>query len=302
MPGCAPTPRTTTRRPRPHVNPRRPRRPGPAEVRGAVGNASRAAAVDTVAGRRVRTHRTAGVVVDELLVDQAEAEAAAGSSPLQRPDGSAIPVDVSSYDIAWPPSSEEMRCECNIFGLSGVDGDVRGDAVVLQEPEGADQSSLAEVLVAERDRLMAMAYLLVGDRAAAEDLVQGVISKLWASGKEIEHPKAYARKALLHDFLNQRRRMQRAQRAMLLEQHSSPSSSTFEHDLIEREMVRRAVSRLAPRYRAVIVLRYFDDLGDDAIAALLGCEVGTVRSLLSRARRRLHRDLSIELAKERTDG
>ena len=132
--------------------------------------------------------------------------------------------------------------------------------------------------------LTRFAYMLCGDRFLAEDLTQIALercSRRWRLVGMAASPEAYAKKAIANEFLSTRRR--RASRDVLAERPPDlpvPDHAGAVHD---RDELWRALTALAPAHRAVLVLRYYEDLDDAAIAEILGCARGTVRSHASRA-------------------
>ncbi len=132
--------------------------------------------------------------------------------------------------------------------------------------------------------LLRSALLLTGDAGAAEDLVQDTFLRLfprWSRVTGADVPLAYVRRSMTNTFLNGRRRA----RPEVL--YADPPDRSYDHDLAgplsDRELVRGLLADLNPRQRAVLVLRFFDDLSDAQIAADLGCRRGTVRSIISRS-------------------
>jgi RNA polymerase sigma-70 factor (sigma-E family) len=133
--------------------------------------------------------------------------------------------------------------------------------------------------------LLRSAFLLTGERAAAEDLVQDTFLRLlprWSKVMAADVPLAYVRRSLTNNFLNGRRR--RAGHELLF---ADPPERGYDSDpsgpLSDRELVRGLLADLPPKQRAVLVLRFYEDLSDAQIAADLGCRQGTVRSIVSRA-------------------
>ncbi len=125
-----------------------------------------------------------------------------------------------------------------------------------------------EFVVARRHALLRTAYLLTGDHHDAEDLVQSALIKVvpkWARIKD--RPEGYVRQVLARESVNRWR-----DRIALLED----------------------LRRLSPRQRAVLVLRYFDDLTEADTAAALGISVGTVKSHVRDALTRLRNQQSGE--------
>jgi len=131
--------------------------------------------------------------------------------------------------------------------------------------------------------LCRFAYLLVGDRGLAEDVVQEALLKLhrrWKGPVAVEHPEAFVRRTIVTTWISVGRRRSSTERpAVLPEQLVDDTSQGF----VERDLVWRLMAELVPRQRAVLVLRYYEALPDAEIAAVLDCPPGTVRSLAARA-------------------
>lgn len=164
-------------------------------------------------------------------------------------------------------------------------------------PRLGDVDGMAEFARANGARLFALGYVLTRDKGMAEDLVQDALLKLWAArGRGVREPVAYARRIMVNDFLNRRRRHEMS--AALDHRPVTSPTPSLEAEVVEREMVHNAICQLSRRQQAAVVLRYFDDLSDAEIASALQCSAGTVRSLLSRARRQLHAALSEHLSEE----
>ncbi|SDU67498.1 SigE family RNA polymerase sigma factor [Jiangella alkaliphila] len=140
--------------------------------------------------------------------------------------------------------------------------------------------------------LLRTAYALCGDRDVAEDLVQGALAKLYRRWHKIDEPEGYVRRIIYNDQASRWRR-----RLVLREDPVDAVPDRAAPDAVEavgdRMDVLALLQRLAPRQRAVLVLRYYEDLSEREIAALLGCSTGTVRSQAHRALAKL-RDLALE--------
>jgi RNA polymerase sigma-70 factor (sigma-E family) len=133
--------------------------------------------------------------------------------------------------------------------------------------------------------LLRTAYLLTGDRGHAEDLLQSVLTKVARRWSSItESPDAYVRRALANAAQNRWRR-RRVAEIQLDRDHAASEDAVAVVDL--RDQLVRGLSRLPGRQRAVLVLRYFEDLSEQETAATLGCSVGTVKSQTSRGLARL---------------
>ncbi|MEU4788116.1 SigE family RNA polymerase sigma factor [Micromonospora tulbaghiae] len=137
---------------------------------------------------------------------------------------------------------------------------------------------------AHQHRLLRAAYLICGNRHQAEDLLQDALLKLalrWSSVRDGD-PAAYVRAILYRDAVSWWRRRRREWLSAY-----PPDRPGADADAALRLTVRAALDRLPPRQRAVVVLRYFEDLTEVATAEALGVTVGTVKSQCHDALRRL---------------
>jgi RNA polymerase sigma-70 factor (sigma-E family) len=151
------------------------------------------------------------------------------------------------------------------------------------------RTSFDEYVRARSAALGRIAYLLSGDAHLAEDLVQQTlinVASRWERIRSGEDPDPYVRRALynLHiSWWRQRRR------DPVLVAHVPEKAAEDEGDVALTVVVARALDRLAPRQRAVIVLRYFEDLTEVQAATVLGIGVGTVKSTTRDALAKLRR-------------
>ena len=137
--------------------------------------------------------------------------------------------------------------------------------------------------VALRPRLVRTAYAVSGDLGVAEDAVQVAFAKAYRSWRRIsrlESPEAYVRKMAVNEVLNTRRTAHARREVVRADLPDEPAvgDGVRVHD----EMW-QAVLSLPPRQRAVLVLRYYEDLSEQQIADVLGCRPGTVKSQASAA-------------------
>jgi RNA polymerase sigma-70 factor (sigma-E family) len=132
--------------------------------------------------------------------------------------------------------------------------------------------------------LLRTAYLLTGHHQDAEDLLQQTLVKAVAAWKRIDgDPEPYVRTILVRQNVSRwRRRRWRELSADVL-----PEGQVAAEDVENRVALHRALGVLAPRQRAVIVLRYYEDLSEAETAQALGIAVGTVKSQARDALRRL---------------
>jgi RNA polymerase sigma-70 factor (sigma-E family) len=143
--------------------------------------------------------------------------------------------------------------------------------------------------------LLRTALLVSGDRYRAEDLVQEALTKVALRWRTLEpgNPEAYARQIIVRDNISWWRKHRRETVSDVAE-HLRPVPSVT--NLADRRLLlHQALSRLTPRQRAVVVLRYYDDLTERETAEALGVTVGTVKSQTHLALRRM-REAAPELA------
>ncbi|MFE7223734.1 SigE family RNA polymerase sigma factor [Nocardioides sp. NPDC057577] len=123
-------------------------------------------------------------------------------------------------------------------------------------------------------RLLRTAYLLTHDRGRAEDLLQTALVKAWLSWSRIESdPVAYVNKILVNTYATWWRRRWNGERPT-----PELPEAGYDEDRAETHDLWAALGRLPAKQRAVIVLRYMEDLSEAETARLLGCSVGTVKS------------------------
>jgi RNA polymerase sigma-70 factor (sigma-E family) len=139
-------------------------------------------------------------------------------------------------------------------------------------------------VVARYAALLRTAYLLTGDHHDAEDLLQQTLVKAVGAWKRVTgDPEPYVRTILVRENVSRWRR----RRWRELTTDVVPEGAIPDQDADERLALHRALGVLAPRQRAVIVLRYYEDLTEAQTADALGISVGTVKSQTRDALRRL---------------
>ncbi|MFC5835273.1 SigE family RNA polymerase sigma factor [Nonomuraea insulae] len=143
-----------------------------------------------------------------------------------------------------------------------------------------------EFVLARQQALMRTAYLLTGDAHLAEDLLQSVLIKVvgqWDKLARGGNPEAYTRKALVNQYISWRRRPSReVPSAEVPERGVSPDDTA-----LDRIVLRQALAKLTTKQRAVIVLRFWEDLTEAQTADVLGCSLGNVKSQVHRSLARL---------------
>jgi len=143
--------------------------------------------------------------------------------------------------------------------------------------------------------LLRTAILLTGDHHRAEDLVQEALTKVALRWRRLAggNPEGYARQIIVRDNIS----WWRKRHGEVVSNASAATAVVSDAtDASERRMLLdQALATLTPRQRAVVVLRYYDDLPERETAEILGVSVGTVKSQTHLALRRL-REAAPELA------
>ncbi|MET8730945.1 SigE family RNA polymerase sigma factor [Streptomyces parvus] len=138
--------------------------------------------------------------------------------------------------------------------------------------------------------------LTSGDVHLAEDLVQETLSRMyvtWGRARRIDNPAAYAQTVLVRTFLTHRRRRSASERPLA---ELPEGASADRDDPALRLTLMRALSQLAPKDRAVVVLRYWEDRSIDETAAALRVSPAAVRTRCVRALGRLREQLGDSIA------
>jgi RNA polymerase sigma-70 factor (sigma-E family) len=154
-----------------------------------------------------------------------------------------------------------------------------------------------ELLLAARGKaLLATAVLLTGRRETGEDLLQHALERVMRQWHRIEgDPEGYVRRTMCNLATDRWRRLGRRREVLAEVPVVSVGDHADEVDL--RDALVRALVRVSPQQRAVLVLRYWEQLSEAEIADTLGCSVGTVKSAASRGLKRLREitDADLEL-------
>jgi len=145
-------------------------------------------------------------------------------------------------------------------------------------------------VIARQHALLRTALLLTGDQGTAEDLVQTALEKTvrrWSRGGEPASLEAYVRRVMYREQVSRwrRRRLVEVPAAELPEWRLDPRG---DDDAVEDHLVlQRALQQIGRRQRAVLVLRYYEDLSEQQVADVLGISLGTVKSQAHRGLARL---------------
>jgi RNA polymerase sigma-70 factor (sigma-E family) len=136
---------------------------------------------------------------------------------------------------------------------------------------------------ARYDRLLRTAYLLVGSADQAEDVLQSALLATMTRWRHVDQPEAYVRRVMVNHLVTRwrRRRVVEVLTAVLPERAAPPDQPEL------RDELWAALGRLPAGMRAVLVLRYWEDLSEADTADVLGCSIGSVKSQASRGLARL---------------
>jgi RNA polymerase sigma-70 factor (sigma-E family) len=159
-----------------------------------------------------------------------------------------------------------------------------------------DDSGFGDYVAARSGSLLRTAFLLTGNRADAEDLLQAALAQTYLAWDRIEDRSAldgYVRRAMVNTHISwwRRRRVEEFPTDMI------PDQAVVDHSVAsdQYDTLRRAVDRLPRRMRTAVVLRYFEDMTEAEIARVLGVSLGTVKSTVSRAVAKLRVDAELQV-------
>jgi RNA polymerase sigma-70 factor (sigma-E family) len=163
-------------------------------------------------------------------------------------------------------------------------------------PADSDHAAYVEFVTVRWAALYRTAYLLTGNHSEADDLLQSALVKTfiaWGRVAKVGEPDAYVRRIMANALISSRRRgVWRRERV----QHKAPDLPSPSHEpaSVDRLNLWDHIKVLPPRQRAVIVLRFYEDMSERQIAETLGCSAGTVKSQASDALRTLRSRLGAE--------
>ena len=134
------------------------------------------------------------------------------------------------------------------------------------------------------DALLRMATLLTSDPGTAEDVYQETLQRLAVRWARVGNPRAFCRRVMHNIVIDRARAQQRRPRELLVvHERSDPRSGDPVTGVELRPALLAALGTLTAQQRAIVVLRYFEDLSENEVADLLGVSAGTVKSTASRA-------------------
>jgi RNA polymerase sigma-70 factor (sigma-E family) len=164
----------------------------------------------------------------------------------------------------------------------------------------ADAVAFEAFVRARMPALLRFAHAVAGDPHTAADLVQDALERTGVRWKHLERtadPEAYVRRAIVNGRISRWRKLRRER---LVDIAPEPARSAGEERPGHDDELWQLVQTLPRKQRAVIVLRYYEDMSEEQIAATLGCAPGTVKSQSSKALAKLRAALPDESAREAT--
>ncbi len=157
------------------------------------------------------------------------------------------------------------------------------DVPCVVEREASDVT-WSQIYRDERDGLVRLAYLITGSQAVAEDLVQDTFIRVMSRLDASDEPGAYLRRSVVNACYSWHRRSWREVRE-IDEDRMKPHRDAQPVEMWD------SLSKLSPRQRTILVMRYYLDMTEADVAATLGCRIGTVKSTSHRALKDLRRML-----------
>ena len=156
---------------------------------------------------------------------------------------------------------------------------------MTDSPDRVERSGFDAVYAAERVRVVRTAYLVVGSYAIAEELAQEAFVRLHSEFESVANPGGFLRTAVVRLAISWRRRDAREQRHLATVDEPGPTGEVVIDETWD------ALDALSPERRAALVLRFYEDLSHEEIAAAMGCRVATARTRVHRALADLRKEL-----------
>jgi RNA polymerase sigma-70 factor (sigma-E family) len=174
--------------------------------------------------------------------------------------------------------------EGNLLTIPEVVQHVPGNPEGLIQGDPPVRDDLAALYVARREQLFRRARLMTGSDAIADEVVQDAFVRFHAGGRTPDNPAAYLN-VIVANLCRDHLRRRHLERSLPV-----PTVGVFNNPDVDETWT--ALCRLPFRQRAVLVLRYYEDLPEAEIAEVLGCRLGTVKSSHHRALAKLRKELS----------
>lgn len=178
---------------------------------------------------------------------------------------------------------------------------IRRDERMTSRPLGGTVARIGEQRLSDlywryADSGVRLAWLLTGDRHAAEDIVQDSFVRVFSRFQDLRKPEAfevYLRRTIVN-LSRDRFRKLRLEREHVARQKDSFAVADIASSVEDRELIRSALRSLPHRQRAALVLRFYVDLSEQDTAEVLQCSVAAVKSLVSRATASMTKEMRSE--------
>lgn len=161
-----------------------------------------------------------------------------------------------------------------------------------------DEQEFAEYFTARREAMRRMAYLICGDWHRADDLAQNAFVALHRQWRKVRDKAAldsYMRRALIHAAIDESRRPWRRERLVDELPDAAMGTGEIAESVVNRQTLLAALRNVPPRQRAVLVLRFLEGLDIAAVAEVMKCSEGTVKSQSARGLKALRDALGGDL-------
>lgn len=160
---------------------------------------------------------------------------------------------------------------------------IQEGAIVAQD---RDDVAFDAFVAARFPHLLRLGRALAGDEQRGADLVQDALERALVRWRRLDDPEAFVRRAMVNRSISVWRKVRRERPlAPAVDRDPPHVDRPPDHELLA------AVRALPPRQRAVIALRYYEDLTEAQTAEVLGCSIGTVKSQANRAMQALRQQL-----------
>lgn len=192
---------------------------------------------------------------------------------------------------------EESRWHC-VFRVVTVEMPATYPEAVSPRKRGI-RDKMAALYEENADAATRLAYVLTGDQALAQDLVQEAFVRVFSRFAERRDPDSFESylRATVINLARSHWRRRTSERGYLKSQRPAQAVQDFAPDVAERDAIWSALMTLPRRQRGALYLRYYEDLSEQQVADCLACSLPAARSLLLRGRKAIN-----EVMKEFTNG
>lgn len=168
---------------------------------------------------------------------------------------------------------------------------------LIERARRGDHDAFADLVTPASTRLDAAARLILRDRELARDAVQNTLVRAWRDLPGLRDPDrfdAWLHRLLVNSSLDEARRRRRRPLEIEIQPGDAPFGADAGHDLADRDLVERALARLDPPHRALVVLHYYLGYPLPEAASSLGISLPAAKSRLQRALHGLRRSMAMD--------